>query len=74
VITRSSKSRSAAERSAQDLAAQGKDAGVLRSDDFKSLNSGYWVTFVGQFDELSQAQAEAGSLGGEAYPRRVVPR
>jgi SPOR domain len=73
VIVKSSRSRSAAERAAEDLASQGKDAGVLRSDDFSSLNPGYWVAFVGQYDSASQARSEAESIGGGAYPRRVVP-
>jgi hypothetical protein len=73
VIVRSSKSRSAAESTAEDLASQGKDAGVLRSDDFSSLNAGYWVAFVGQYDSASQARSEAESIGGGAYARRVVP-
>jgi len=73
VIVRSSESRSAAERTAEDLASQGKDAGVLRSDDFSSLKPGYWVAFVGQYDSASEARTQAESIGGGAYARHVVP-
>lgn len=33
--------------------------GVLRSDDYASLRSGYWVAFVGQFESAEEAQGVA---------------
>lgn len=69
------------EAAAQDKLQKAQEAGItgaaiLKSDDFPTLNPGYWVVFDGQFDtvELAQSQAEADRAKGEftdAYPRFV---
>jgi hypothetical protein len=51
-------------------------AAMLHSDDFPTLNPGYWVVFDGQYDSIDQAQGQAASDRGkgefsDAYPRFV---
>jgi cell division septation protein DedD len=51
-------------------------AAILHSDDFPSLNSGYWVVFDGQYNSVDQAQSQAAGDRGkggfsDAYPRFV---
>jgi hypothetical protein len=66
---------------AEDKLAKAKAAGIsgaaiLQSDDFPTLNPGYWVVFDGQYDSVDQAQTQAASDRGkgefsDAYPRFV---
>jgi cell division septation protein DedD len=66
---------------AEDKLAKAKAAGItgaaiLHSDDFPSLNPGYWVVFDGQYDSVDQAQSQAAADRGkgefgDAYPRFV---
>jgi len=63
----------------QKTAAQNKgisNAGVLNSDDFFTLNPGYWVLYMGPYTSKSAAQAAvptAVSKGySDAYVRRVA--
>ncbi len=53
----------------------GFDSGVLHSDDYTSLEPGFWVAYVGPFDDVGGAQAAVGDLQGAgytaAYPRCV---
>ena len=72
VVIASTRSRSEAQKKAR--AAGGGDAGVLRSDDFSSLRTGYWVVFAGQYPSRAAAQSAAEDRGSGAYARRVVPR
>lgn len=51
-------------------------ASILHSNDFPTLNPGYWVVFDGQYDTSDQANSQAvadHSKGGfsDAYPRFV---
>jgi hypothetical protein len=51
-------------------------AAILHSDDFPTLNPGYWVVFDGQYDAVDQAQTQAAADHGkggftDAYPRFV---
>src|SRR4051794_22716221 len=51
-------------------------AAILHSDDFPTLNKGYWVVFDGQYDTVDQAQTQASGDRGkagfiDAYPRFV---
>jgi hypothetical protein len=76
VILESATSKSAADQKAQELGADGTSVGVLHSDDFSSLNKGYWVVFSGQYDSKSSAQSALSGLTAkvpEAYVRHVVP-
>jgi hypothetical protein len=77
VILESATSKSAADQKAQELQSGGTTVGVLHSDDFSSLNSGYWVVFSGQYDSQSAAQSALSGLQAtvpEAYVRHVVPK
>lgn len=69
------------EAAAEDKLAKAKAAGItsaaiLHSDDFPTLNPGYWVVFDGQYDSVDQAQSQAAADRGkgefgDAYPRFV---
>jgi hypothetical protein len=77
VILESATSKSGAEQKAQEFSSDGTSVGILHSDDFSSLNEGYWVVFSGQYDTQSAAQSALSSLTSkvpEAYVRYVVPR
>lgn len=77
VILQSTTRKATAEKKAQDLSSAGTEAGVLRSDDFSSLRSGYWVVFSGQYDSADEAQRARRDLGSSArgaYVRRITPR
>jgi hypothetical protein len=53
----------------------GFDSGVLRSDDYGSLEAGFWVAYVGPFADVGAAEAAVDDLKGAgyaaAYPRCV---
>ena len=68
-------SQSAAEDKAAGFAADGiSGVGVLKSDDFSSLKSGFWVVFSGQYDTQSEASdALDGIDAKDAYIRHIVP-
>ena len=51
-------------------------AAILHSDDFPTLNPGYWVVFDGQYDSIDAAKTQAAADQGkgefgDAYPRFV---
>ena len=66
VVLLSAESKSEAEERAEELAGQGVEVGVLRSDDYSSLRAGYWVVFSGQYDSQEDAQKAAEDLGAQA--------
>jgi septal ring-binding cell division protein DamX len=77
VVLESATSKSAADAKANELSSGGTSVGVLHSDDFSSLNSGYWVVFSGQYDSKSAAQSALEGLKSQvsqAYVRHVVPK
>ena len=57
------------------LTESGYDSGVLHSDDFASLEPGFWVAYVGPFDDVTAAEAAVAELKADgytaAYPRCV---
>ncbi len=63
-------------KKAQAEAGGFSNAGVLNSDDYFTLNPGYWVLFLGPYDTKSAAEAakvEARAAGySDAYVRRVA--
>jgi hypothetical protein len=76
VILESATSKSAADAKANELSSGGTTVGVLHSDDFSSLNKGYWVVFSGTYDSKSAADSALAGLKAkvpEAYVRHVVP-
>jgi septal ring-binding cell division protein DamX len=50
------------------------DAGMLRSDDFSSLEKGFWIVYAGVYRTRAQAERAAGRLGSRfsgSYPQFV---
>ncbi len=77
VVLFSGRSREEAETKAEGFAAGGTPVGILRSDDYESLNAGYHVVFSGQYETRREAQDAAEDLqatASGAYARRVRPR
>lgn len=63
-----------ARRAADDLIAEGQEAGVLVSDDHPGLRPGYYVVFSGVLDDRAAAVARAQQLAADwpgAYARRI---
>ena len=75
VVLASKSSESAARDSAESFQADGiPDVGLLNSDDYASLNPGYWVVFSGQYDSQSEASAALDGVDAkDAYIRRIEP-
>jgi cell division septation protein DedD len=77
VILASMPTKAAAEDKLNKAKAAGiTSAAILHSDDFPTLNAGYWVVFDGQYDSVDQAQSQAAADRGkgefgDAYPRFV---
>ena len=71
----SAKKRKQAYAKAREAKSRGIDAGVLHSNDYSSLNPGYWVVFVGQYKTVGQAQSHSGDYASKGfsggYPRRI---
>lgn len=66
-IVSSARDEGAARATADELTERGYDSGVLRSDDHESLEAGFWVAYVGPFDEPTAAQAAAADLVADGY-------
>ena len=52
------------------------NVGVLNSDNYSSLQPGYYVVFSGVFDTLAEARSSLSTAQGtfpQAYPRKVAP-
>lgn len=77
VILASMPTKAAADDKLEKAKAAGiASAAILHSDDFPTLNPGYWVVFDGQYDSVDQAQSQAAADRGkgdfsDAYPRFV---
>lgn len=75
VVLVSSTRRADAQREAERAVADGLPAGILRSNDYSSLNPGYWVVYAGQLDSRGEAARRAQSYSAQgfpdAYPRRI---
>jgi len=57
---------------ADELTEQGYDSHVLRSDDYASLEPGFWVAYVGPFPDAPAAQAATTDLVGDGYTAAYV--
>lgn len=68
VILLSTNTRAGAQAVARQAARAGIPAGVLQSDDYSSLNPGYWVVFAGEFDSSEEAQRESETYAGLGFP------
>jgi hypothetical protein len=75
VVLASTTSKSSADDKAQGFIDDGiSGVGVLNSDDFGSLNPGYWVVYSGQYDSQAEARSALDSVEtNEAYVRRIAP-
>jgi hypothetical protein len=74
IIIESATSQSKAESVAQDAQSQGLTPGILKSDDYSSLNAGYWVVFTGDYSSKSEAQSALDSVQAkyhDAYARQI---
>lgn len=74
VILKSATSQSAAEDFAQQAQDAGHTVGILNSDDYSSLNAGYWVVFSGSYateDEAESALEDLKSDYSDAYIKRI---
>ncbi len=74
IILESATSQSKAETAAQDAQDKGHTVGILKSDDYSSLNAGYWVVFSGTYTSKADAQANLSSVQKDvkdAYVREV---
>ena len=71
IIIESNRTQEGAEQVAQQAQDAGETVGVLESDQFSSLNGGYWVVFSGTYTSESDAEADLDSLQ-ETYPDAYV--
>jgi hypothetical protein len=78
VIIRQTRSRGEAEGRARQLAGRGVQVGLLRSNDFTTLDQGFWMVFSGVFSSRAQAAGHQRRLGNRApataYFTAVTPR
>jgi hypothetical protein len=61
-----------ASATAQAVAAKGHPAGVLHSDDFSSLEPGFWVAFAGPYADHDTAQASLSTLAADGFAGAYV--
>lgn len=67
VVLLSSPDRAGAQARAREALRAGIEAGVLKSDDYRSLNPGYWVTFAGQYGSKAEAQRQAARYAEQGF-------
>jgi hypothetical protein len=76
VILFSETTRASAEAKAKTVSGL-PDVGILKSDDFSSLTSGYYVVFSSQYETNGAAQNAADAAASQApgaYAKEVVPK
>jgi predicted nucleic acid-binding Zn ribbon protein len=76
VIIESASTQSKAESVATEAQGQGHTVGILHSDDYSSLNPGYYVVFTEKYSSESEAQTGLDAIKSDypdAYVRRVAP-
>ncbi|MET0727673.1 MAG: SPOR domain-containing protein [Acidimicrobiales bacterium] len=52
---------------AQQVAADGHPSGVLHSDDYPSMNAGFWVAFAGPYPDPAAAEAAVGEVEADGW-------
>jgi hypothetical protein len=75
VFIESATSLSKAESVATEAQGKGETVGILHSDDYSSLNPGYYVVFTEKYDSQSAAQDARDSIKSDypdAYVRKVA--
>jgi cell division septation protein DedD len=68
VVLISAKRRAQANAKAREAKSRGIDAGVLHSNDYSSLNPGYWVVFAGQYNSADEARAKIDEYASKGFP------
>jgi SPOR domain len=74
IIIESATTQSKAESVASSAQTQGLTPGILKSDDYSSLNAGYWVVFSGHYASKSEAQSSLDGVRAkfaDAYVRKI---
>src|SRR4051812_21472476 len=74
IVIESATTQAKAESAAQAAQADGETVGILKSDDFSSLNAGYWVVFTGQYTTKQEAEGNLDSVRSQhhdAYVREI---
>ena len=74
IIIESAKTQDGAEKVAQEAQDKGESPGILKSDDYSSLNGGYYVVFTGTYSSKSDAQAALDGVRAnfhDAYVRQI---
>jgi septal ring-binding cell division protein DamX len=74
IILKSASTQADAESTATELQGKGDDVGILHSNDFSSLNPGYYVVFSGTFDSKKAAQDGLDALASkpsDAYVKQI---
>lgn len=66
-IVSSNAEEAEAQADASELTERGYDGAVLRSDDHGSLEPGFWVAYVGPFDDAAAAQTATDDLIADGY-------
>lgn len=67
VVVTSEADEASAQLLRDELTESGYDAGALRSDDYTSLEPGYWVAYVGPFPDAAAADAAKDELIAAGY-------
>lgn len=63
----SERDEASARATADELTEGGFDSGVIHSDDYGSLNPGFWVAYVGPFDDVAGANGAVTELESAGY-------
>jgi hypothetical protein len=74
IIVESATTLEKAESVAANAQSEGESPGILKSDDFSSLNAGYWVVFLGDYSSKSEAQDNLDAIRDkrpDAYVRQI---
>jgi len=75
IIIESATSQAKAESVATSAQNGGETVGILKSDDYSSLNAGYWVVFTGHYASKSEAQSNLDTVRAQhhdAYVRKIA--
>jgi hypothetical protein len=71
-IIASKQSRAEAEAAAAQASDLATTVGILRSDDYTTLNPGYWVAFVGDYSSAPEADSQLPALGRRGFTDAYV--
>jgi SPOR domain len=77
IIIESATTQSKAQKVAKSAQDSGETVGILHSDDFSSLNAGYWVVFTQKYASEKSAEAALSTVQAShkaAYVRQVKPQ